>query len=59
MFSKTRLHPFLKKKLIGMTVFRNPEYYLARNLRKSVQNIPMWIQCFEEDEDYLNASDWT
>lgn len=51
--SKTRLHPFLKKKLIGMTVFRNPEYYLARNLRKSVQNIPMWIQCFEEDEDYL------
>lgn len=51
--SKVRLHSFLKKKLIGMTVFHNPEYYLARNLRKSVQDIPMWIQCFEEDDDYL------
>ncbi len=50
---KAKLHSFLKKKLIGMTVFHNPEYYLARNLRKSVQDIPMWIQCFEEDEDYL------
>lgn len=50
---KEKLHPFLKKKMIGMTVFHNPEYYLARNLRKSVQDIPMWIQCFEEDADYL------
>lgn len=50
---KEKLHPFLKKKFIGMTVFHNPEYYLARNLRKSVQNIPMWIQCFDEDADYL------
>lgn len=51
--SKKKLHPFIKKKLIGLTVFHNPEYYLARNLRKSVQDIPMWIQCFEEDSDYL------
>lgn len=51
--SKKKLHPFIKKKLIGITVFHNPEYYLARNLRKSVQDIPMWIQCFEEDSDYL------
>ncbi|MCM1048377.1 MAG: DEAD/DEAH box helicase [Clostridiales bacterium] len=51
--SKLQLHYFLKKKFIGMTVFHNPEYYLARNLRKSVQDIPMWIQCFDEDEDYL------
>ena len=43
---KNNLHPFLKKKFIGLTVFHNPEYYLARNLRKSVQDIPMWIQCF-------------
>lgn len=51
--SKKKLHPFIKKKLIGLTVFHNPEYYLARYLRKSVQDIPMWIQCFEEDSDYL------
>ena len=51
--SKKKLHPFIKKKLIGLTVFHNPEYYLARNLRKSVQDIPMWIQCFEEESDYL------
>ncbi|MCM1083299.1 MAG: DEAD/DEAH box helicase [Clostridium sp.] len=51
--SKEKLHPFLRKKFIGMTVFHNPEYYLARNLRKSVQDIPMWIQCFDEDADYL------
>lgn len=51
--SKKTLHPFLKKKFIGMTVFHNPEYFLARNLRKSVQDIPMWIQCFEEDSEYL------
>lgn len=50
---KAGLHSFLKKKIIGMTVFHNPEYYLARNLRKSVQDIPMWIQCFDEDADYL------
>lgn len=50
---KINLHPFIKKKLIGLTVFRNPEYFLARNLRKSVQDIPMWIQCFDEDTDYL------
>lgn len=50
---KNKLHPFLKKKFIGLTVFHNPEYYLARNLRKSVQDIPMWIQCFDEDSDYL------
>ena len=51
--SKKNLHSFIKKKLIGLTVFHNPEYYLARNLRKSVQDIPMWIQCFDEDEDYI------
>lgn len=51
--SKRNLHSFIKKKLIGLTVFHNPEYYLARNLRKSVQDIPMWIQCFDEDEDYI------
>lgn len=51
--SKKNLHSFIKKKLIGLTVFHNPEYYLARNLRKSVQDIPMWIQCFDEDADYL------
>ena len=34
-------------------MFHNPEYYLARNLRKSVQDIPMWIQCFDEDTEYL------
>lgn len=51
--SKKKLHPFIKKKLVGLTVFHNPEYYLARNLRKSVQDIPMWIQCFEENSDYL------
>ena len=51
--SKKNLHSFIKKKLIGLTVFHNPEYYLARNLRKSVQNIPMWIQCFDENDDYL------
>lgn len=50
---KNNLHSFLKKKFIGLTVFHNPEYYLARNLRKSVQDIPMWIQCFDEDADYL------
>ncbi len=50
---KENLHPFIKKKLIGLAVFRNPEYYLARNLRKSLQDISMWIQCFDEDEDYL------
>ena len=50
---KNKLHPFLKKKFIGLTVFHNPEYYLARNLRKSVQDIPMWIQCFDEDSDYF------
>ena len=50
---KSALHPFLKKKLIGLTVFHNPEYFLARNMRKSVLDIPMWIQCFEEDNDYL------
>ena len=51
--SKKDLHPFLKKKLVGLTVFHNPEYYLARNMRKSVQDTPMWIQCFDEDNDYL------
>ncbi|MEE1087235.1 MAG: DEAD/DEAH box helicase family protein [Schaedlerella sp.] len=51
--SKNKLHPFLKKKFIGLTVFHNPEYYLARNLRKSVQDIPMWIQCFDEDSEFL------
>jgi hypothetical protein len=51
--SKENLHPFLKRKFIGLTVFHNPEYYLARNLRKRVQDIPMWIQCFDEDPDYL------
>ncbi len=51
--NKQNLHAFIKKKLIGITVFHNPEYYLARNLRKSVQDIPMWIQCFDEDSDYL------
>lgn len=51
--SKNKLHPFLKKKFIGLTVFHNPEYYLARNLRKSVQDIPMWIQCFDEDSDFI------
>lgn len=50
---KKKLHPFLKKKFIGLTVFHNPEYYLARNLRKSVQDIPMWIQCFDEDADFV------
>lgn len=50
---KKKLHSFLKKKFIGLTVFHNPEYYLARNLRKSVQDIPMWIQCFDEDSEYL------
>lgn len=50
---KKKLHPFLKKKFIGLTVFHNPEYYLARNLRKSVQDIPMWIQCFDEDSDFV------
>lgn len=50
---KNNLHPFLKKKFIGLTVFHNPEYYLARNLRKSVQDIPMWIQCFDEDSEFL------
>lgn len=50
---KSKLHPFLKKKFIGLTVFHNPEYYLARNLRKSVQDIPMWIQCFDEDSDFV------
>lgn len=51
--NKNNLHPFLKKKFIGLTVFHNPEYYLARNLRKSVQDIPMWIQCFDEDSEFL------
>lgn len=50
---KNKLHPFLKKKFIGLTVFHNPEYYLARNLRKSVQDIPVWIQCFDEDSEFL------
>lgn len=50
---KNNLHPFLKKKFIGLTVFHNPEYYLARNLRKSVQDIPMWIQCFDEDSEFV------
>ena len=50
---KNNLQPFLKKKFIGLTVFHNPEYYLARNLRKSVQDIPMWIQCFDEDSEFL------
>ena len=50
---KNKLHPFLKKKFIGLTVFHNPEYYLARNLRKSVQDIPMWIQCFDEDTEFI------
>lgn len=50
---KNKLHPFLKKKFIGLTVFHNPEYYLARNLRKSVQDIPMWIQCFDEDSEFI------
>ena len=50
---KNKLHPFLKKKFIGLTVFHNPEYYLARNLRKSVQDIPMWIQCFDEDAEFI------
>jgi superfamily II DNA or RNA helicase len=51
--SKDNLHPFLKRKFIGLTVFHNPEYYLARSLRKTVKDIPMWIQCFDEDVDYL------
>ena len=50
---KNNLHLFLKKKFIGLTVFHNPEYYLARNLRKSVQDIPMWIQCFDEDSEFI------
>lgn len=50
---KNALHTFLKKKLVALTVFHNPEYYQARNMRKSVQDIPMWIQCFEEDDNYL------
>lgn len=50
---KNNLHPFLKKKFIGLTVFHNPEYYLARNLRKSMQDIPMWIQCFDEDSEFV------
>lgn len=50
---KNKLHPFLKKKFIGLTVFHNPEYYLALNLRKSVQDIPMWIQCFDEDSEFI------
>ena len=50
---KNKLHSFLKKKFIGLTVFHNPEYYLARNLRKSVQDIPMWIQCFDEDLEFI------
>ena len=50
---KNNLHSFLKKKFIGLTVFHNPEYYLARNLRKSVQDIPMWIQCFDEDSEFI------
>lgn len=50
---KDKLHPFLKKKFIGLTVFHNPEYYLARNLRKSVQDIPLWIQCFDEDSEFI------
>ena len=51
--SKNELHTFLKKKFVALTVFHNPEYYQARNLRKSVQDIPIWIQCFDEDKDYL------
>lgn len=51
--SQKDLHPFLRKKFRVLAVFRNPEYYQARAMRKNLSKIPMWIQCFEENKDYL------
>lgn len=51
--SQKDLHSFLKKKFRALAVFRNPEYYQVRAMRMNLSQIPMWIQCFEENKEFL------
>ena len=50
---KTNLSSIVKKSFRKLATFANPEFYKKQRLRLSVYNVPMIIDCSQENDKYL------
>ena len=50
---KTNLNANVKTSLKRLATFANPEFYKKQQLRMSIYNTPMIIDCSKEDKNYL------